>query len=419
MKVSLVIGPGHHDQHLIDTLIAAQTETLAVRSWPEFVVESWKDGSLKTIARHPAFGRLRWLLWALWRRIPHLRHWDTPRIGVFSLFDRLASAQIGPCDLFIGWSQVCMLSMERAKAQHAVTLLEHPMIHIDAWTTIVTQEYAAWATGATRRHSMTPRAVVRRMRREYQMADFISVPSSFAQQTFLAAGFPREKIVRMPLGIDTDTFHPGPRRSGRFRILFVGRLELCKGLQYLLQAFSRLKSSAVELWLVGPIMPEIKPLLDKTHDQRVRVLGPVAQAELPALYQSADVLVFPTVYDAFGLVILEAMACGIPVIATEHSAAPDIIDEGSDGFIIPIRDATAIEQRIRWIIDRRQETQLLREAARDKVVRDYSLEQYAERVVQIVTRITGGGDYRQRAACASMVADVAGGVHCRPNAVRA
>jgi glycosyltransferase involved in cell wall biosynthesis len=388
MKVTVSIGPGPYDQALLDVLIGAQVETTAIRSWPDFVVEAWNSGEHTTVARHPEFGRLRRLTWALWRRIPWARRFETPRTALFSLFDRMARHYVDDCDLFVGWTQVSLLSIERAKRKGAVTLLEHPMVHVDTWMKIVTEEYATSSPGASGGYSLMPDAMVRRMRCEYEIADYISVCSSFAARTFLEAGLPRHKLVPMPLGVDTATFQPARRDDGPFRILYVGRLELCKGVQYLLQAFSRLKSEGAELWLVGPVMPEIRAILDQYAGEQVRVVGPVSQSELPAIYQQADVMVFPTVYDAFGLVITEAMACGIPVIATEHSAGPDVIEDGTDGFVIPIRDASAIEQKIRWLERHRARAREMGAAARAKAVSEFSLDQYGERLLTTYRGIT-------------------------------
>ena len=391
MKVTVSIGPGPYDQDLLDALVAAHYDVQAIRSWPDFVVESWNAGEHHTRTRYPAFGKLRWLTWALWRRIPWARQFETPRSALYSLFDRLAGCYIDECDLFVGWSQVSMLSIEKAKRAGAITLLEHPMIHVDTWMTIATEEYAAWGRGASRCHSLTPTGVINRMLREYQAADWISVLSSFAERTFLDAGVPGEKLVRIPLGVDATMFHPVAGRDGPFRILYVGRLELCKGVQYLLQAFSRLKMADAELVLAGPVMPEARPLLEKYAGERVRVLGPVSRSELPRIYQGADVLVFPTVYDAFGLVIIEAMACGIPVITTTHSGGPDVIDDGTDGFIIPIRNVDAIEEKVRWMAQHKADARDMGRAARDKIVRDFTRERYAERLVNTYRQIISDG----------------------------
>ena len=78
-------------------------------------------------------------------------------------------------------------------------------------------------------------------------------------------------------------------------------------------------------------MPEIRPILRKFADDRITLIGPVSRHELPAYFQDSDLFVFPSINDAFGMVVLEAMACGIPVITTENSCGRDIINDGVEG----------------------------------------------------------------------------------------
>ena len=249
----------------------------------------------------------------------------------------------------MGWSQVSLKSIDVARRKGALTLLEHPMPHVDTWIEIGVEEYQRWCHGPASRRGLWPDSLIRRMRREYDAADIISVPCTYVASTFINAGIHADRLVRIPLGVDTTRFRPAQRHDGPFRILFVGRVELWKGAQYLLQAFSQLKTTNAELWLAGRVLPEIEGTLARFGGDRVRVLGQVPNADMPGIYQQADVLVFPTLLDGFSLAIAEAMACGIPVIATEHSSGPDVIDDGTDGFVIPVRDVDAIVDKVTWL----------------------------------------------------------------------
>lgn len=330
------------------------------------------------MARAPTFDRLQWLTWALWRRLPRLGRHETPRGLVYALFDRLAERYVGRCDLFVGWSQVSLRSLRRARRLGAVCLLEHPMSHVETWMTLVQEEYARWGGGS---YSLFPPFLVERMKREYEAADYISVLSSFARRTFLEAGAPAGKLIQLPLGVDADLFSPGPREDGPFRVLYVGRLELLKGVQYLLQAFAELALPDAELTLVGPVLPEVRPVLRRFVDARVHVLGEVPHERLPAYYRRADVLVFPSINDAFGLVILEAMACGIPVVATEHSGAPDVIDDGVHGFTVPIRSVGGLKERLQWLATHRDEARQMGRQARLRVLDGFTWRHYEERLI--------------------------------------
>jgi glycosyltransferase involved in cell wall biosynthesis len=156
--------------------------------------------------------------------------------------------------------------------------------------------------------------------------------------------------------------------------LCVGRLELLKGIPYLLEAVP-------DATLVGTLHDEVRPWL-----RDAAVLPPVPRAELPDLYRRAEVVVFPSVNDAFGLVILEAMACGIPVVASDRSGAPDIIDDGVDGFVVPARDSAAIRDRVERLRDPRLR-KTMGEAARAKILSRYTPKHYAARVGEVLRRI--------------------------------
>ena len=127
-------------------------------------------------------------------------------------------------------------------------------------------------------------------------------------------------------------------------------------------------------------MPEIRPILQMFSGDGLRVLGPIPRAELVGYYQQADVLVLPTLNDAFGLVILEAMACGTPVIATDHSSGPDVIEDRLDGFVIPIRSVEAIKERLEWLYRHRNEARDIGPRARKKVADRFTWDHYAERL---------------------------------------
>ena len=103
-------------------------------------------------------------------------------------------------------------------------------------------------------------------------------------------------------------------------------------------------SSRVEARAAGEL--ELSPLAHRELAPYMQLLGPVARYEMPALFRWADVLVLPSISDTFGMVILEAMAAGVPVIASENTAAPDLVRDGIDGYVVPIRDSDGIAEHL-------------------------------------------------------------------------
>jgi glycosyltransferase involved in cell wall biosynthesis len=99
---------------------------------------------------------------------------------------------------------------------------------------------------------------------------------------------------------------------------------------------------------------------------RVRIRPSVSDSELLEAYRSSDLLVFPSVAEGFGHVLLEAMACGLPVVSTTHTAAPDLVTSGEDGFVIDPRNAEQLARKIEWALDHRIELRRMGRAARAK-----------------------------------------------------
>jgi glycosyltransferase involved in cell wall biosynthesis len=129
-------------------------------------------------------------------------------------------------------------------------------------------------------------------------------------------------------------------------VLFAGQLTQRKGLAYLVAALARL-DVPWRLTLAGPAPTSPpQPLARLLADGRCTRLGHVPHATLLARMERAHVLVFPSLVEGFGLVLTEAMSAGLPVITTPHTAGPDLIADGREGFLVPIRDADAIADRL-------------------------------------------------------------------------
>jgi glycosyltransferase involved in cell wall biosynthesis len=222
---------------------------------------------------------------------------------------------------------------------------------------------------------------------EYQEADYISVPSVLAKETFLLRGFPEAKIIQVPLGVDTQCFKPVPREDNRFRIIFVG-LSIVKGLHYFLQAIDELNLKDSEVWLIGGINKDIAPFLKK-YSLRFKHLGIIPHRDLYQYYSQASIFVNFALEDGFAMALLEAMACGVPVICTENTGAKDIVRDGIDGFILPARNTEALKEKISYFYQYPQKTREMGKQARLRVEASFTWKHYGERIIQIYRRIAG------------------------------
>lgn len=219
---------------------------------------------------------------------------------------------------------------------------------------------------------------------ELKLSDHIFVASTFTKSSLTEIGVSKEKISIIPYGVKTPLHQQSKIESKEFKILFVGRIEERKGIQYITKSFSSLKLHNASLTLVG--FNQNSSIYTSQPDLGIYFKGVVTPFELSTYYAQADLFVFPTLFDGFGLVILEALSYGIPVITTSNSAGPDILTEGVDGFIIPIKNVEALSQKILWCYEHREELRAMRENAKN-TAKKFSWENYEAQITQIISKI--------------------------------
>jgi glycosyltransferase involved in cell wall biosynthesis len=186
-----------------------------------------------------------------------------------------------------------------------------------------------------------------RKEQELALADLVIVASTFSKKTLLqGTGLPQPVEV-IPYGAPPVGDRAGSAPPGaRLRVLFVGALTQAKGLSYLLEAVLRLERQ-VEFTLIGRRVSPTIPRPDVLN--RFHWFPSLPHAELLEEMSRHDVLVFPSLHEGFGLVIAEAMSQGLVVITTPNTAGPDLITDGVDGFIVPIRSSEAIEEKLDFL----------------------------------------------------------------------
>jgi starch synthase len=227
------------------------------------------------------------------------------------------------------------------------------------------------------------------IRAERELADVMLVPSDYVMHCLLENGVSAERIMKVPYGVDHRRFSPerGPRTDHPFRVLYVGTIAHHKGVRYLLEAWQRLKLRDAELVLIG--QPdrgghEILREFQGTYDWR----GSVPKYAVDQYVKSGDVLVLPSLSDSWGLVVTEAMACGIPVIVTTHTGAP--VRNKVDGFVVPPADSTALVERLLFLYEHASIREEMGVRAREHVIRGYTWEHYRARIADAYNTILLG-----------------------------
>jgi starch synthase len=220
--------------------------------------------------------------------------------------------------------------------------------HIRVQDRLVGEEHVRWGIDY---RPIDPKMIAKE-EREYAGADLITVPSGFAERSFLDSGVAPAKIRRIPYGGRLDRFKPqGEPEPGTLRLLFVGYVSLRKGVPYLLDAFARLRHPRKRLRLIGGVDPTMAPLLAKFPSEHVEFLGTVQNAELVRHYSESHALVLPSIEEGLAMVMAEAMASGCPVIASAHTGAEDLFSDGEEGLIVEamtkLTDDPTLQRRLR------------------------------------------------------------------------
>ncbi|MGA8938981.1 MAG: glycosyltransferase family 4 protein, partial [Acidobacteriaceae bacterium] len=225
----------------------------------------------------------------------------------------------------------------------------------------------------------------------YRQANAITVPSSFVERSFLAMGVPAEKLYRLPYGVRVENFRQvAEPAEGDFQVLFAGAPGLRKGVPYLLEAFAQLKHPKKTLCIAGYVQENLKQALKRLPLDNVQFLGPLAQGDLVDLMSRSHVLVLPSIEDGFGLVMAEAMACGCPVISSTNCGGDDLYIDGVEGFVVPIRDATAIADRMQLLADQPDLRREMGAAALRKVRSLGGWTDYGDRWEKLLIQLTSG-----------------------------
>jgi starch synthase len=297
-----------------------------------------------------------------------------------------------------------LLQFEKAKKLGKACIYDMPIGYYPWWDEKQKQlarDYADWvpAGGLPSSRYVRPEQKVKEM----ELADLVLVACGFVEKT-IREFYPDKKIALAPYGVDAGFWAPGgdehtaygirhtaeggeegaggqvtggrehggdpPTRGAtpagqgdKLKFIYAGGCSIRKGIPGLLEAWKKAQLRDAELTLVGSWQLAVDRL--KQLPRGVRFIGPVGPERLRELYQESDVFVFPSFFEGFGLVLLEAMACGLPVIASERSAGPDVLDD-SCGRVVAAGDLEQLVETLRWFGAHRDQLPEMKQAARTR-----------------------------------------------------
>jgi len=262
-------------------------------------------------------------------------------------FDAWVKKQLQPGNHIIssyGYANECF---KFVRAHGGRTFLDAGNSHPENFWSIISEEHRRWNCHfppVARHHYERSLAMM-------EHVDFVLSPSLFVTKSFLERGFQPEQILKNIYPVDLSCFSPArePRPASRpLTLISTGSLSLRKGTPYLLEAFRlvRKKIPNARLLLTDSVMDNVKPALAANADLPVEWCPSLPHPQLAERLRGADIFALPSLEDGFARTVTEALACGLPVILTPNTGASDLIQSGTNGEIVPIRDPQAIADAV-------------------------------------------------------------------------
>ena len=225
MKVTIVLFAKFHAFHLAQQLYKRGHLRRLITSYPRFKIKEFgiPDDKIKTFPYFQVYNRL------IYPRIPAYfqKKWSPEHI-TYRVFPEIAAKHIPDnTDIVVSWTGFAKQAFQRAKEIGAMKVLDRGSSHPVYCRDVVNQEHLE--------HDLTGSPLPREQNidmKEYDLADYVLIPSKFVKRTFLENNFPEEKLIHVPYGVDLKKFYPLPKKDNVFRVIFVGQMSLRKGVHY-------------------------------------------------------------------------------------------------------------------------------------------------------------------------------------------
>jgi glycosyltransferase involved in cell wall biosynthesis len=289
------------------------------------------------------------------------------------LFDRWVCGLVQKLhpDVVVAYENSALQTFRRAKALGITTVLDAASVH-HRW-----QDRFLPPVEGEREHDR----IVKRKDAEIRLADHVLTVSGFARESYLESGVAKGRVHAIPVGTDVGRFRPqedvartdATDRDTRF--VYVGNASRHKGVKLFREATRRLRACG------APCRVTLIGALHGKSTDGLLCLGRMDEQRLAIELRRHDVLVLPSFFDSFGIVVAEAMASGLPAIVTENVGAKEMITPGENGLIVPAGDAVALADAMAWFIKHRNRIAAMARAARSSAER-YDWTEYRRRIVQ-------------------------------------
>ena len=343
MKVSIIVGGKFHAFNLAKELNLNGYLKQIITSYPKYSLKNFhiEKKKIKSIL-------IKELLLKLFKKFHFFQSMIDTDYFLSNYFSKRASELIdlNNTDILVGWSSFSKEAFLKAKKTNCIKILERGSTHIKYQEKILKMEYDELKI----KPNLPSQNIIQKELIEYELADYITIPSEFAKKTYLEYGVSESKLIKVPYGVDLKEFkYLNKKRpeGDKFRLISVGTISIRKGSHILIEAFEQLSLKNSELTFVGPMEKNFKKILKKYKKlKNVKFISKQKQENLKYFYNNSDIFVLYSLEEGLSMVQAQAMACGLPIICSENTGGSEIVDHGINGYVIPIKNIEILKNKI-------------------------------------------------------------------------
>ena len=373
LKIDIVVHGRFHAFALAKALIELGQDVVVLTNYPKLIVKTYgvAPSRVRTFLAHGLATRL-----AMKSRSKLVEAAFEPYFH--KAFGKWAARNVrADADLVYGFSGVMEEYLRTPKARPGqIRAIMRGSSHVREQSRILEEEKERTGVSIDRPSLW----MIDREEREYALADVVLVLSTFARESFLKWGVPGSRLEKNALGVDVSRFAASAEvvearekrilSGDRLRALCVGTFSFQKGVVDLSKIAEEL-SGRISFRFVGS-MPAETSELRKRVAEKIEMIDRVPEQQLAKYYREADLFLFPTLQDGFAAVLAQANAAGLPILTTPNCSASDLIAEGKDGWILPIRDPNSFVERLIWCDENRSALAgMARSVGRNRLVRTW------------------------------------------------
>lgn len=295
------------------------------------------------------------------------------------IFGKLVKINLPKTKIYHTWMGVAPEALKKARKNRAILILEGANSHPNNTFDILEKEYIRYELQeyiSDLNNLKTAAGLIKKF-------DYVLCPSDFVYESFLKNGFKENQLFKIPYGVDLKKFTIERKKHKKITYIFIGSIQVRKGIYYLLESWKSLNLKDAELILVGRVWPDAKNIVKKyMNEPNIKFVGFDSH---PSKYlRESDVFISPSMEEGSALTCYEAMASGLPIIATFNTGA--VARDKKEGFIIPAGDMDKLKSKIKYFYDNPKQIIKMGNAAR-KRVEDFSWENYGKKVLETYSKI--------------------------------